>query len=135
MCSLCTNMSVNLDNTIQESQFESFFENSIKNPIELIHAYYNILLKNSSLHKQLIGDYLLLLIPKYIYLYLLQIFDDIVCYIMIIYITYTLLVDLNFADYLFDILLQCELKSMNYFFFFGIFSFLQIINKILKKKK
>lgn len=93
-------------------KFVSFLENSIENPIELIRQYYNTFLKNTSWYTQLIGEYLLLLAPKYIYLYLSRIFEDIICYITTTYIClylcilffhttlkYQYLIDITATDY------------------------------------
>lgn len=103
---------IKFENTVPDTELKSFFENAIENPIELVSSYYNTCLNNISLYKQLIGDYLLLLVPKYIYLYLSKILEDIICYIITTFIylylyiiffhtilQYQYLIDITATDY------------------------------------
>lgn len=90
----------------------SIFEYSINNPIEFIFEYYKILKKNTILYNYLIGDYLLFTVSKYIYIYLLHNFEELICYVILtclykyinflflhVLLRYQYLLDINGVDY------------------------------------
>lgn len=98
--------------SISTKNFLSFHNNSYNDPIKLLYIYHKICIHNTLFYKQLIGDYILLSIPKYMYMYLLHNFEDITCYITTQYINnyihfinlhttlqYQYLLDITAADY------------------------------------
>lgn len=88
------------------------FKYSIDNPIEHNYAQYNLLNTNTYIYNNLIGDYIILLAPEYVYMYTLHNFDEPVCYVTVdsiyqfitllylhILLRYQYIVDITAIDY------------------------------------
>lgn len=88
------------------------FQYSTHNPIEYNYSQYNLLNIQKYIHSHLIGDYLILLLPAYIYMYTFNDFEEPICYILTdniiqfisclyfhIPLRYQYLVDISAIDY------------------------------------
>lgn len=83
---MTANISPYLKNTSQE--MISFTDEYIDNPIEFIYLFYYSILKNILIYKYLIGIYLLLSVPKYIYICLLYGFEELILYVINLFVYY-----------------------------------------------
>lgn len=70
------------------SETTSFMDEYIDNPIEFMYLFYYSLLKNILVYKYLIGIYLLLIVPKYVYICLLHGFEELILYVINIFICF-----------------------------------------------
>lgn len=88
------------------------FKYSIDNPIEHNYAQYNLLNTNTYIYNNLIGDYVILIAPEYVYMYTLHNFEEPVCYVTVdsiyqfitllylhILLRYQYMVDITAIDY------------------------------------
>lgn len=84
----------------------TIFEHSVNNPLENMYRQ-SLLLKNIVMYSYLLGLYLLLTVPKYMYIYLVTNFEELVCYVNGIYcyeyILFILLHSLLRYEYIVDI--------------------------------
>lgn len=88
------------------------FQYPTYNPIEYSYSQYDLLNTQKHLHNHLIGDYLILLLPAYIYMYTYDDFEEPICYAVVedivrvvscVYfhmpLRYQYLIDISAVDY------------------------------------